>query len=75
MTSIPFLLCWIFISASSLAGDKLIQSEKMSRKNVRKIFNGIGLSVPVVAIFGLSFVTCANPYIGVALLSIGFAFM
>jgi hypothetical protein len=75
MSSLPFLACWIFINASSLLADVIIKSEKISRKNVRKIFNGIGLIFPVVTIFGLAFVTCNYPYIGVALITIGFAFI
>jgi MFS family permease len=75
MSSLPYLACWLFINVSSMTGDRLIQSKKISRKNVRKIFNGIGLSVPVCSLIGISFITCATPYLGVALLVIGFAFM
>lgn len=75
LSSLPFLFCWIFISLSSIAGDKLIRSKRLSRQNVRKIFNGIGLSVPVATLIGISFVNCSTPYLGVALLVIGFAFM
>ena len=75
MSSLPFFTCWVFIILSSLLGDKLISSGKLSRIHVRKIFNGIGLAFPVVAIIALSFIDCTQPYLGVLLLSIGVAFM
>jgi len=42
MSSLPFFACWILVIFSSLIGDKIMTSEKMSRKNVRKLFNGLG---------------------------------
>ena len=42
MSSLPFLSCFIFINISSLLGDRILKANVMSRKNVRKIFNGIG---------------------------------
>jgi MFS family permease len=75
MSSLPYIACWIFINIASMTGDKLIKSKRITRQNVRKIFNGIGLSVPVLSLIGISFITCSTPYLGVALLVIGFAFM
>lgn len=42
MSSLPFLSCFIFINISSLLGDRILKANVISRKNVRKIFNGIG---------------------------------
>ena len=55
---------------SSGVGDKLIQSGKLSKTSVRKIFNTLGLALPAGATVGLAFVGCENPYAGVALLTI-----
>ncbi len=75
MSSLPFLSCFIFINISSVLGDKILRENLLSRKMVRKIFNGIGLAFPVGTLIGLSFVTCENPYVGVALLCVGMALM
>jgi ACS family sodium-dependent inorganic phosphate cotransporter-like MFS transporter 5 len=71
LSSLPYIVFWLVTIVSSGVGDKLIQSKKMSKTGVRKLFNTIGLVVPAVAMVGLAFVTCANPYMGVALLTLG----
>ena len=70
-SSLPYIVAYLVVVLSSLTSDKIIESNKISRTNVRKIFNGIGLFVPTLLMIALSFVTCANPYVGVALLVIG----
>ena len=69
----PYIVFWFFIILSSIIGDKLIQSKKLSKTAVRKIFNSLGLLLPMCAVIGLCFVTCAVPYAGVALLTLGLA--
>ena len=64
---------WFLTILSSIIGDKLIQSGKLSKTAVRKIFNTLGLVLPLCAVIGLAFVTCADPYVGVALLTLGLA--
>jgi hypothetical protein len=51
-----------------------MSSFKISKTAVRKIFNSLGFFVPMVAVIGLSFVTCEFKYVGVALLTLGLAF-
>lgn len=60
---------------SSIISDKLIISGAIAKSTIRKIFNGVGLLVPMVAVIFLSMITCANPYLGVALLAIGVGFL
>ena len=55
-------------------GDKLVMSFKISKTAVRKIFNSLGFFVPMLAVIGLTFVTCEIKYVGVVLLTIGLAF-
>jgi MFS transporter, ACS family, solute carrier family 17 (sodium-dependent inorganic phosphate cotransporter), member 5 len=54
--------------------DKFLSSGNLNKKQVRILFTWIGFTPPVFALIGLSFVTCATPYIGVALLIIGVSF-
>lgn len=54
--------------------DKIIQSGKMDKTNVRKLFASIGFFIPVLAIIALSYVTCEHPIIGIFLLVISISF-
>ena len=74
LSAIPYLSFWLFTILSGIISDKIIQSGKMSRTVVRKLFNTVGFLVPMCAVFGLIFVTCKNPYISVLLITIGLAF-
>lgn len=65
---------WLFIVLSGIIGDTLLQKLKLSKTLVRKIFNCFSLFVPMLAVLALSFVTCENKMIGVALLTMGLAF-
>ena len=62
---------WFVIILSSVIGDKLIQTKILSKTGVRKLFSALGLILPMCAVIGLCFVTCAIPYVGVALLTFG----
>ena len=56
ISAIPYIASLVLNVLSSILSDKVIQSGKLSRTNVRRLFGGIGLFVPVLAIIGLSFV-------------------
>jgi len=75
LSAIPYLVFWFLIMVSGFTSDKLIQSGKISRKNVRRVYNTLGFLIPAAAVVALSFVTCANPYIGVVFLTIGLGFL
>lgn len=70
----PYVAFWLFTIISSILGDKLIQSKRLSKTSVRKLFNSLGLLIPSGAVLGLAFVTCEIPYLGVGLLAVGLAF-
>ncbi|RNA20803.1 sialin isoform X1 [Brachionus plicatilis] len=74
-SSIPYISCWTCAMISSVISDRLILSGSISKSSIRKIFNGIGLLVPMVSVILLSLVTCANPYMGVVLLAFGVGFL
>ena len=74
LSALPYIAFWLITIVSSVVGDKLIQSNALSKTVVRKIFNSLGSIIPMGAILGLAFVTCAIPYVGVALLVIGLSF-
>lgn len=69
----PYIAFWVFIIGSSIIGDLIVQSKKLSITAVRKIFNTLGLVLPAAAVVALAFVSCAIPYVGVALLTAGLA--
>ena len=58
----------------SILSDKLLASNKLSKKNVRRVFIAIGTIVPSLFIVGLSFVTCQSVILGVVLLTLGVGF-
>lgn len=74
MSSIPSVLVILFVLTSSFVSDKLIKAEVLPRHRVRQIFNALGFLIPSGAMIAISFVTCRNPYTGVALMALGFAF-
>ena len=74
LSALPYIAFWLLTIVSSIVGDKLIASKKLSKTAVRKILNSFGFVVPAIAIVALGFVTCADPYIGVLLVVIGLAF-
>ena len=74
LSAVPYLSFWLFTILSGIMSDKIIQTKKLSRTAVRKLFNTVGFLVPMGAVIGLIFVTCTNAYVGVALVTIGLAF-
>jgi len=73
LSALPYLAFWFAIIVASVTSDKLIQSKALSKTLVRKIFNSLGLILPMTAVIGLCFVDCSIPYAGVALLTYGLA--
>ncbi len=74
LSSIPYLLFWLFIVLSGVISDKLIATKSFSRTLVRKGFNTLGFLVPMASMVGLIFVTCRHPYLGVVFVSVALAF-
>ena len=74
LSSIPYILFWLFIVLSGVASDRLIRSGTLSRTLVRKGFNTVGFLVPMASMVCLMFVTCQNPYLGVVFVSVALAF-
>ena len=74
VSSIPYLACAIFMFVFSILSDNLLLTDKISKKNVRRIFIGIGTLLPSIFIIGLSFVTCQHVVLGVVLLTLGVGF-
>lgn len=71
LSALPYIAFWLVTVVSSILGDTLIQSCKLSKTTVRKIFNTLGFIIPMGAVIGLAFVTCEMPYLGVGILVIG----
>ncbi|CAF0884868.1 unnamed protein product [Brachionus calyciflorus] len=74
MSAIPYVACALFTAVLGIVSDRLMSKNIISRKKLRKLFNGIGLAVPAAAVICLSFVDCSLPYLGVACLTVGLAF-
>jgi hypothetical protein len=74
MSSLPFITSWTSIVISSIIADKLITSQKFSKLNIRKVFNGMGFLLSAATIVGASFVTSSHVYTGVALFSLATTF-
>lgn len=74
MSAIPYVACATFTACLGLISETILQTKILSRKNLRKLFNLLGLLVPSIFIICLSFVNCSLPYLGVAFLTIGLAF-
>ncbi len=58
----------------SVLSDKLLASNRLSKRNVRRVFILIGAFVPCVFIVALSFITCEYVKLGVVLLVLGIGF-
>ena len=55
MSAIPYIACAILTASLGLIVDFIIQKEILSRKNLRKLFNFLGLFIPAVFVIALSF--------------------
>jgi len=74
LSSIPYILFWLFIILSGILSDHIIKSGRLSRTCVRKMFNTTGFLVPMMSMICLIFVTCEHPYVGVFFVSTALAF-
>lgn len=74
MSAIPYVACALVTVTFGVVSDKLIRSNTLTRTNSRRLFNTLGLGMPMVAIFCLSFVDCSIPYVGVVCLTVAMAF-
>ncbi|KAL1140617.1 hypothetical protein AAG570_000547 [Ranatra chinensis] len=70
LSALPYLAMWIFSMGSSCVADWFISSEKYSRTIIRKVANGFGHFGPAIALICASYTGC-NPYLTVAILSLG----
>jgi len=73
-STLPYIACWLVSILSALISDILIEKRVLSVKNVRKLMNGIGLGLAIIATFFLIYVSCAQPYLAVALLTVALGF-
>ena len=73
MSAIPYIACASVTAGLGLVSDPILRMNLLSRHNLRRVFNGIGLSVAAVFVISLSFVNCSMPYLGVAFLTLGLA--
>ena len=60
-SSLPYITCWSCAVIAGVLSDKLIDSQIMSRRSARKLFNSLGLAVALIATVALVFVDCSNP--------------
>lgn len=74
MSAIPYVACALVTVVFGVVSDKLIRGNILTRTNARRVFNSLGLGMPMIAIFCLSFVDCSIPYVGVACLAVAMAF-
>ncbi|XP_055643877.1 putative inorganic phosphate cotransporter isoform X2 [Toxorhynchites rutilus septentrionalis] len=68
LSSLPYLVMWILSFILSPISDFLINQQYLSRVTSRKLFNTIGLWIPMGALLGLAFVPKGNTDMAVALL-------
>ena len=72
--SYPFFGAAILIMIASTAGDKLLEYEKIKKLTVRKVFNSIGLFIPMICLIALIFVSKIIQYGSISLLVIAISF-
>ena len=56
---------------ASIIADKLITLNILTATKTRKIFNSLGLFIPMFLTIGITFIDCSVPYDGVVLLTLG----
>jgi ACS family sodium-dependent inorganic phosphate cotransporter-like MFS transporter 5 len=71
--ALPYLFAWITVIVASIVADKLITSKVLSKTMTRRVFNSLGILIPVGALIGLTFIPVSNAKISLVVLSIGFA--
>lgn len=70
LSSLPYLVMWILSFVFSPISDFLINRQYLSRVACRKVFNSIGLWIPMCALLGLAFVPKGETDTAIALLTI-----
>lgn len=69
LSSLPYLVMWILSMVFSPISDALINRQVLSRVASRKLFNSIGLWIPMCALLGLAFVPKGQTDLAIALLT------
>lgn len=70
LSSLPYLVMWILSFVFSPLSDFLINRQYLSRVVSRKLFNTIGLWVPMAALLGLAFVPKGGSDLAIVLLTL-----
>ncbi|XP_035905632.1 putative inorganic phosphate cotransporter isoform X3 [Anopheles stephensi] len=70
LSSLPYFVMWILSFVFSPLSDFLINRQYLSRVASRKLFNTIGLWVPMVALLGLAFVPKGGSDLAIVLLTL-----
>ncbi|KFB38667.1 hypothetical protein ZHAS_00006061 [Anopheles sinensis] len=70
LSSLPYLVMWLLSFVFSPLSDFLINRQYLSRVVSRKLFNTIGLWVPMVALLGLAFVPKGGSDLAIVLLTL-----
>lgn len=70
LSSLPYLVMWILSFVFSPISDFLINRQYLSRVACRKLFNSIGLWIPMCALLGLAFVPKGHVDMAVLLLTV-----
>jgi ACS family sodium-dependent inorganic phosphate cotransporter-like MFS transporter 5 len=74
VSALPYIASALLNTIFAIISDKLMTSGRLTRTNSRRLFGFIGMFVPILALIGLSFVTCEQPVLAVILLVIGISF-
>ncbi|XP_053697826.1 putative inorganic phosphate cotransporter isoform X2 [Sabethes cyaneus] len=69
LSSLPYLVMWILSLIFSPISDFLINQHYLSRVASRKLFNSIGLWIPMCALLGLAFVPAGHTDLAIGLLT------
>ncbi|XP_055593478.1 putative inorganic phosphate cotransporter isoform X2 [Uranotaenia lowii] len=69
LSSLPYFVMWILSLIFSPISDFLINRQYLSRVTSRKLFNTIGLWIPMVALLGLAYVPKGQTDLAIALLT------
>ncbi|XP_058823150.1 putative inorganic phosphate cotransporter isoform X2 [Topomyia yanbarensis] len=69
LSSLPYLVMWILSLVFSPISDFLINQNYLSRVTSRKLFNSIGLWIPMCALLGLAYVPKGGTELAIGLLT------
>lgn len=72
-SAIPFIFFWVFINVGGFVADYL-RIRGWKTKIVRKLMLSLGTILPAILLTCTGFVTCHNPYVAVAVLSLAVGF-